>query len=827
MNHYEAISQPGAPDEYMQQPTFLSHVARRTKRAFYGCGLNSCLLGAGMVSLLAGTNSLNSQPAVVSPRPLVSWVDPFLGVDHDGNTTPAAGVPFGFVWLCADTEDPPTSGYNSNAKIVGFSHTRVSGTGGASKYGNFMVIPELGAPRQTRLASPKSAERASPGYYTVTLADSGIQAELTATRLVGLHRYRFPASPRVSILIDASSVIETSVEQLIQKQQQPVECAVRITGPGRVEGSGRFIGGWNPAPYALYFAAEFDRQQITSGTWTNGQFMPGAKRAAGQHAGVFFTFDGYDNRPVELKCGLSFISSERARANIRGEMPSWDFEAVRRAAGQEWETALQKIQVRGGSPTDLEVFYSGFFRCHYMPHDLTGENAWWRSSEPHYEDYYCLWDTFRTLNPLMTLVEPERERDLVRSLIDTFVHTGWMPDARIAGANGMTQGGSSGDILVADAAVKGMQGIDYKTAYAALVRNADTDSPRPLHEGRELADYLRLGYMSMPETKVKDLPGTADPAGLTEYDRMGYTLLKNTRSASRTMEYAYNDFCVAEVAGILGRGTDNAKYLNRSCNWTNLWDPQTRSIRPRHADGRWLTPFSPTHNYPDSDYDYWDSPLYEGNGWQYTTYVPHDPQALINRMGGPTAFVTWLDEFFQKEVYDPGNEPDFLAPYLYIHAGRPDRTEEQVRRLLATQFKLGRAGLPGNDDAGAMSAWQIWGAIGLYPNAGQPFYYIGSPIFKQIRMDLGHGKSFTIETRDNSSTNLYVRSATLNGKPLQRAWLTHSEIAAGGVLLLDMSATPSDWGTRELPPSLSLLHGAGKKTGPVTVSRAYGAGAFR
>jgi predicted alpha-1,2-mannosidase len=472
-----------------------------------------------------------------------------------------------------------------------------------------------------------------------------------------------------------------------------------------------------------------------------------------------------------MKMGVSFLSVDQARANVVRE----DFDTVRHQAEDAWEQVLSKIEVEGGTDAQRRIFYTALYRAHYMPHDLTGENVWWQSTEPHYEDFYTLWDTFRTLHPLFTLIQPERQRDMVRSLIDTYRHTGWLPDARIAGLNGLTQGGSNGDVLIADAMVKGMTGIDYETAYQALVKDAEVESARPLNEGRQLVDYKRLGYMSL-------------------------TL---NRSASRTLEYAYDDFAVSEVARALGKTEDAAKYLKRSANWTNLWDPKMRCIRPRYSDGTWLENYDCEHEYPDSTTEWWDAPFYEGRPIQYSTYVPHDVQGLIQRVGGDAAFVAWLDDFFERKLYTQGNEPDLLAPWLYIHAGRPDRTADRVRAILAGEYREGRDGLPGNDDAGTMSSWYVWGAMGLYPNAGQPFYYIGSPVFARVAIDLGGGRKFVIEAPGTSASNRYVQSAELNGKKLDRAWLTHAEIAGGGKLVLVMGARVSDWGRGARPPSVT------------------------
>jgi predicted alpha-1,2-mannosidase len=486
-----------------------------------------------------------------------------------------------------------------------------------------------------------------------------------------------------------------------------------------------------------------------------------------------------------MKMGVSFIGAEKARKNLLQEIPTWDFNLVRRQTEAAWESVLGRIAIEGGTEEQSRIFYTALFHSHYMPHDLTGENVWWNSSEPHYEEFYAIWDTFRTHFPLLTLIQPERQRDMVRSLVDTYVHTGWMPDSRIAGANGMTQGGSNGDVVVADALVKGVTGIDYRKAYEAMVKNAEVDSPRPLYEGREASEYRRLGYVSM----------------------------NYPRSASRTVEYAYNDFCIAQVAQALGYSADSRKYFDRSKNWMNVWSDETRSARPRYADGRWLTPFEAAHFYPDKDYSYWDAPFYEGSGYIYGTYVPHDVQGLINKLGSDERFIAWLDAFFNnahtrnpsfnRGLYNHNNEPDFLAAFLYIHAGRPDRTQERVRHILGTEYTTGRGGLPGNDDSGAMSSWYVWGALGLYPNAGQPYYYICSPLFRRATINLTGTTTFIIEAADSSERNLYVQSATLNGRALDRAWLKHEEIARGGRLVLQMGPASSTWGRDNRPPSMS------------------------
>ncbi|HKZ79350.1 MAG TPA: GH92 family glycosyl hydrolase [Pyrinomonadaceae bacterium] len=720
------------------------------------------------------------------PHSLLTYVDPFVGTENGGNIVPGAQIPFGFVHVSPDTVNANSAGYNSFENILGFSQTHVSGTGGASKYGNFLTTPLVGGLRIRDLGSPKSEETALPGYYAVRLTRSNVKAELTATGLVAMHRYTYPASKLAHLLIDVSSVVQPESGKDAIKNPHPLDCWVRVIAPNRVEGSGNFVGGWNQSPYTIHFSAEFDRPFSAFGTWRDDRIEPRIAAAAGEaKVGAYASFDTTSSQTVQMKMGVSFISPEKARTNLLQEIPNWDFNAMRRQAEAVWESVLAQINVDGGTEEQRQIFYTALFHSHCMPHDLTGENVWWSSNEPHYEEFYAIWDTFRTHFPLLTLIQPERQRDMVRSLVDTYVHTGWMPDSRIAGANGMTQGGSNSDVVVADAIVKGVAGIDYRKAYEAMLKNAEVDSPRPLYEGRQLLEYKRLGYLSM----------------------------NYPRSTSRTMEYAYNDFCVAQVAQALGHSADTSKYLERSKNWMNVWSDETRSARPRYEDGRWLAPFEAAHFYPDKDYSYWDAPFYEGSGYIYGTYVPHDAQGLINKLGGDKGFVTWLDTFFtnaptrdpafHKGLYNHNNEPDFLAAFLYIHAGRPDRTQQRVRHILATEYTTGRGGLPGNDDSGAMSSWYVWAAIGLYPNAGQPFYYICTPLFRRSTISLGGGRTFVIEAQDTSEKNLYVQSATLNGRPHDRAWLKHEEIARGGRLVLSMGPEPSAWGRADRPPSMS------------------------
>lgn len=726
--------------------------------------------------------SLCLHRARVQAQSRLALVDPFVGVDGGGNVTPGAQVPFGFVSLGPDTTHSDTNGYSSRGLITGFSHTHESGTGGQSKYGNFRISPTVGSRDIGNLQFIKSEESAHPGYYSVVVSDPSdssrsVLSELTAARLVGVSRFTFPRGVKANIILDAGSHIrlggneDRGPDGVPDKQQRLISVEVRILDSQHISGTATFAGGWNPARYTLHFFGEFNRPFESSGTWNAGTtptIHPNERyrRACSIRssyrcsAGLFTTFNTDSNASVELRLAVSFVSVNRARQNLQNEVGKTSFDEVRQRAQQGWLGVLNRIDVEGGDQIQRSILYTSLYRAHTMPHDLSGDNAWWNSKLSHYEDFYCIWDTFRTVSPLITILEPDRQRAMINSLLDTYKHTGWLPDARIAGSNGLTQGGSNGDVLIADAIVKNLGGFDTATAYAAVHKNAVVSSPRPLYEGRELDEYKALGYLS----------------------------LREARSASRTVEYAYDDFSVAQVAEVAGDHKEAVRLYARSSNWKHLWDKATQCIRPRYPNGEWIENFDCSHDYGDGTTTWWDSPYYEGRPWQYSTYVPQATDELISLIGGKLLFTDWLDRGFKGGLYTLGNEPDFLAPYLYINADRPDRTSEEVRKLLRDNYKLSRSGLPGNDDSGALSSWFIWSALGLYPNAGQSWYYLGSPVFSKAVLHLGNDKTFTILAPGSSEEQRYVTGVTLNGKQLNRMWITHEELLEGGSLTFDLSA---------------------------------------
>ncbi len=738
---------------------------------------------AFVLPILLSASIARSQTPAGAAR-FAQFVDPLLGASGGGNVFPGPVVPFGMIKpgpdMKADMGHDPNAGWNATSDIRGFSQTHVSGTGGGAKYGNILVTATTGDVAPPDSASPRADESASAGLYSVTLARYNIGVEVSATRRSAIYRFRYPSGSQANLLFDVShyllSGLRTGEDQLLTAS------AVRIVSPTEVEGSTSISGGWNKQPnsYTVYFCARTDTLAASSGTWLNGELSPGSKAVSGQAgstSGAWLSFSTQSEKPILMKIGISFVSIAQARQNLAAEIPGFDFEAVHAAAVAKWDKALGNITLTGATPEQSQIFYTAIYHTMLMPTDRTGENPLWKSTEPYYDDYYAIWDIFRSSAPLLTLIAPERETDIVRALVDLYRHENWLPDARSGNYNGRTQGGSNAEFMLTDAYLKGLKGIDWKTALAAEIHDAEVAPADHFKEGRgSLEDWHRLGYVSLEGSD---------------------------RPASVHMEYAADDFEIALLAKGLGDTAAYKKYLQRSANWKNLWDASFSDsgfsgfIRSRHSDGSWLTPFTAM------DTCTWGGKtFYEGNSWTYSTFVPQDVASLIEKSGGAETFVRRLDAFFDVPGrYDVGNEPGFLAPYLYIWAGRPDKTDARVRQIIAASYHAGPNGLPGNDDSGAMSSWYAFGQIGIYPNAGQDVYLIGSPAYPQTTLHLAGSKDFVIEAKNLSADNLYVVAASLNGKPLDRAWLHHREIAAGGRLVLTMAGAPSHWAQRNPPPS--------------------------
>ncbi|WP_297272483.1 GH92 family glycosyl hydrolase [uncultured Bacteroides sp.] len=724
--------------------------------------------------------------------PLGRYVDPRIGSEGLGRVFIGPSCPFGMVKPSPDCTPSPNSGWlPMPERVDGFAQVHVSGTGGGPKYGNVLVTPFLGALNQTQHLDYREYENIRLGYYDTRFKQSGIRTEITTAERASFYRFTYPQDAAgQGLAIDAGFFLGESPVPDAREAQQFVGSEIQILSEHEVCGYTRIRGGWNNGrAYTVYFYAETDRPFTEYVTWKGDSIMTDRSQYdSHQKTGTLLRFDGAGNT-LQLKVGISFLSCLRAEANAHSEIPHWSFEEVHRQLLGKWETLLSKIEIDPKAPKEHKrMFYTGLYHTMLMPVDRTGENPLWSDSVPYYDDFYAIWDTYRTSSPLITLIDPKREADIVRSLVNICKRDGYMPDARSGNCNGRTQGGSNAEIVVADAFVKGLEGIDYEEALQAMLKDATVD-PGGHHEaeGRGgLREYLELGYV---------------PWGI---DRAG----------NRTVEYSYCDYAIALVAKGLGKEELYRNYLKQSGNWKNLWrDDYEHSgargfIMPRDAQGQWLDslPYGhsrlmqPKYVYTPMTFEgpwytpWWSMFFYEASSWEYSLSIPHDVPGLIEKCGGPQAFEQRLDTFFLRNYYNVNNEPSFLTPCLYHWLGKPWRSSDRIHTILAESYNDGPVGLPGNDDSGAMSSWLAFHMMGLYPNAGQDYYLINTPLLRTTTLHLANGRDFQIVADGLSEKNRYIQSATLNGVDYPWSALRHKDLMAGGTLVLKMGKQPAEWG---------------------------------
>jgi predicted alpha-1,2-mannosidase len=705
-----------------------------------------------------------------------AYVNPFVGTGGHGHTYPGATTPFGMVQLSPDTRLTGwdgCSGYHySDDLIYGFSHTHLSGTG-ISDYGDILLMPTAGPVRLNALGARATAdgyasrfshrnERAAAGFYSVRLDDEDILAELTATPRVGLHRYTYPSTADANVVLD------------LTHRDKVLDSELRVTAGNRVEGFRRSEA-W-AKDQLVHFVAEFSRPFKSYGIAVEDRVEAGLKEARGKNVKAFFTFDARDGAPVLVKVSISAVSAEGAAKNLAAELGHWDFERVKSDAESSWARALGKIEVTGGTREQLTNFYTALYHSMLAPNlfmDVDGRYRG-RDLKTHtaegFDNYtvFSLWDTFRAAHPLYTIVEQKRTADFVNTFLAQYEHGGRLPVWELAGNETDTMIGYHAASVIADAAAKGVKGFDLERAFAAMKHSA-----RLKHFG--LDAYARRGYISS-----EDEP----------------------ESVSKTLEYAYDDWCTAVVARLLGRQEDYEYFIRRAQNYQNLFDPDTGFMRARR-NGGWVTPFDPREvNFSFT----------EANSWQYSFFVPHDLGGLIELSGGRRTFARRLDALFVAESkttgreqaditglvgqYAHGNEPSHHVAYLYDFVGQPWKTQARVRQVLDTFYAPSPDGLIGNEDCGQMSAWYVLSAAGFYQVApGLPLYSIGTPLFERVRFNLENGKTFVVNARRVSRKNIYIQSATLNGRPYVKSHLTHADLLNGGELVFEMGPKPNTaWG---------------------------------
>lgn len=704
---------------------------------------------------LAGKKSLQLLVAFLAVALLVAakdytrYVDPRIGSEGLGRTFPGPCMPYGMAKPGPDAVTMPNAGWAPIPEPVkGFSQMHVSGTGGGQKYGNILIQPYLDS---KEIIQKRVDEKISLGYYACTF-ENGIRTEITASERCAFYRLDFGKKQKGKLLIDVATFLGIDTIPDKREAQQYVDSYVSCDGKYAVSGWSTVRGGWNNGgPYTVYFYLQSDVPLLYN-------------KVKESKARLDVT---YLKSIANLKLGISHISIAQAKRNI----PTCGFDAQLKQLRETWNGKLRKIEI-AGTEKQKRMFYTGIYHTMLMPVDKSGENPHF-SDTPYYDDYYAIWDTYRTSMPLLTLIDEDKQRDMILSLLNIYKHDGYMPDARSGNWNGRTQGGSNAEIVIADAFAKGMKGIDYELALKAMIKDAEVPPTD--------AD----GYLgSVPDEKH-------GRGGLKEYNTLGYIPYGIDRAGNRTVEYSYDDWCIAQVAKGLGHQDLYQKYLKRSGNWRNLWrgDYEWQGMRgfimPRDADGRWLDsvpwgkskvyhpliPYRPDTKVAPWYLPWWSTFFYEALSAEYSLSIPHDVLGLVELCGGKEAFIKRLHTFFANKHYNVANEPSFMTPYLYHWVDRPDLSVARIRQIVNDNYNDTPLGLPGNDDSGAMSSWLVFNMMGLYPVAGQNLYLVGSPLIPEYTIHLENGKKLQV-----------VRDEKM--KSWDRKFLTHELLTNGGKLVL-------------------------------------------
>ena len=730
-----------------------------------------------------------------------------IGTAKMGHTYPGASSPFGSVQLSPDTDTIPfavngrynpdvykyCAGYQyEDPTIVGFSHTHFSGTG-HSDLGDLLIMPTTGKLQLNpgteerpengyRSVFSHDTEMAQPGYYSVLLEDHNIKAELTTTTRTGMHQYTFPKSEDAHIILDLTSGIYNYDDKNVWTFLR-VENDTLITGYRQTNGWAR--------TRTVYFAMAFSKpfknygyqklkKSTYQGFWRKFDQMHQFPEIAGKQIKAYFDFDTQDQESIQIKVALSPVSTEGALKNMLAEIPHWDFEATKKQVQDNWEKELQKIEITSLNDSDKTNFYTAMYHAFLGPTvymDVDGNykgldmNTHKANGFTNYTSF-SLWDTYRALHPFFNLIQPKRNGDMIQSMMahqEQSVHHMLPIWSHYANENWCMIGYHSASVI-ADAIVKGNSNFDTNQALQACVATANV----PYFDGLDY--YIKQGFV--PEDK-------------------------NGASVSKTLEYAYDDWAIAQAAKTLGEQTIYSEFINRSKNYQNVFDSKTGFMRPKLSNGKFKKEFDPLDTHGQG--------FIEGNSWNYSLYVPHDPETMVTMMGGKEQFSRHLDSLFSMELPDKyfektedisrdgiignyvhGNEPSHHVVYLYNWTKDPWKSHDKIKMILRTMYKPTVDGLGGNDDFGQMSAWYIFSSLGFYPVApGSEDYALGSPLVKDAVLHLENGKTFRVESKKLSEKNKYVQSVLWNGKELPQTIIKHSQIMQGGVLTFEMGSKPN------------------------------------
>lgn len=725
------------------------------------------------------------------------YVNPFIGTNEMGHTYPGATVPFGMVQLSPETDTIQYSIGNGYIKdvyrycagyqytdntIVGFSHTHFSGTG-HSDLGDFLIMPTVGKVRLNPGTAQNSElgyrskfshtnEKATPGYYSVLLDDYNIKAELTATQRVGFHRYTFPASKNANIILDMVSGIYNYEGKTVWSSIR-VENDTLITGYRQTQGWAR--------ERVMYFAIAFSKPIKSYGCrdeakiayndfYRKFNIQSNFPEMSGRMLKTYFSFETNEGEQIMVKLALSSVSTEGAIKNLITEVPHWNFNLIKQQAEDAWNEELGKISIDAPNEKKI-IFYTALYHAFLSPTLFMDVDGFYRGIDHNvhkadgFSNYttFSLWDTYRALHPLFTLIQVGRTSDMINSMLahqQQSVHKILPVWSHHANENWCMIGYHAVSVI-ADAIMKDISGFNYEKATEACIKSA-TYAP---YDG--IGDYLKYGFVPFD---------------------------KSTNAASKTLEYAYDDYCISQIATKTGKIAIATDYTKRAASYQTIFDKSTGFMRAKKSDGTFLTPFDPLSTEKQG--------FIEGNAWNYSLYVPQDPIKMIHLMGGNKQFILHLDSLFDVKLdekhfveseditsagiignYVHGNEPSHHVPYLYVFAGAPWKTQERIHQIIKSMYRNTTDGLCGNDDCGQMSAWYIFSSLGFYPVCpGSNEYIIGSPSVDKATLKLENGKEFEIITRNLSEKNIYIKQVLLNGQPIANYHLNHKDITNGGRL---------------------------------------------
>lgn len=787
-----------------------------TRRRFLQGAVTAALLGRiDPPAAWAAASDAGAQAASPDAAAGVSrYVDVFVGTGGHGHTYPGATVPWGMVQLSPDTYNhgwDACSGYHEgDGSIMGFSHTHLSGTGGADML-DVLVMPAQGqvlldpgarglpdelyysrydaAARGKHLAADvvahpgkgyrsrfdKASEHGAPGYYTVHLTDHDILAELTATARAGVHRYTFNKPGAGHLLVDLAHGYQDGVNEPCKVSDAELKLVGRDTLVG-----GRRVHEWADGRY-IFFAMKVSRPFTRAELYSDDKPLASATDAQGKYLRAALHFDDSSKAPLLVKVGISGVDIDGALRNLETELPHWDFERVQLDAAVAWERELSRIRIESGSDDVRKTFYSGLYHAMLAPTLFSDVDGRYRGMDLKVHTLpkarnnystYSLWDTYRALHPLYTLFQPDKVPDLVQGLVRQANESPHGPTVwPLQGVETGTMIGYHSVVVIAEAQAKGFTGIDYAAAW-------------PVYRDRALSsDWLGLGWYR----KLGYLPSDEEP-----------------EAVSKTLEYAYDDWALSHLAAGVGEQQDAKALRERSRNYRNVFDRKLTFMRSRGADGEWLEPFDPIEmGHSDQWRDYTES-----NPWVATFLNQHDLYQYMQLFGGNAAFERKLDELFTTAStlppnappdiagmvgqYAHGNEPSHHIAYLYAYTGSHWKTQARVRMLLETMYRAAPDGLAGNEDCGQMSAWYVLGALGLYPvDPVSTNWVFGSPLVDHAEIDVGGGRKLIVEARGNGKGKPYIQSVTWNGKPWAKSWIAHAELAKGGTLAFEMGDTPN------------------------------------